>query len=166
MREPIRDRNRLEHIIYSIDNIFEFAQGKSIEELDADKMAFYAIVKNIEVIGEAAFRLTKEFCSQHPETPWPSIIRMRHVLVHDYYQIKSKEVWKVINEDLQPLRDQIARFLSETDWEEWEKKAIEPFESVTHKSLAQTARRMKDKGFAVKEISEITGLTIEEISDL
>ena len=106
MREPIRDRERLEHIVEAIDNIFSFAKGKNLDDLDTERILFYAVVKNIEIIGEAAFRLTKEFRQQHTETPWSSIVLMRHVLVHDYYQIKSKEVYKVINEDLQPLRDQ------------------------------------------------------------
>ena len=166
MREPIRDKGRLEHIVDAIDNIFSFAKGKTIDELDTETILFYAVVKNIEIIGEAAFRLTKEFCQQHPETPWKSIVLMRHVLVHDYYQIKGKEVYKVINEDLLPLRNQISRYLSETDWEAWEKQEIAPAESAVHKNLIQTARRMLNKGFDVKDIVEITGLSIEEISEL
>lgn len=166
MREPVRDKERLEHIIASIDNIFDFTKGKTQEDLNVDKMMFYAVVKNIEVIGEAAFRLTKTFCQLHPDTPWPSIVRMRHVLVHDYYQIKNKEVWKVINEDLQPLRNQISNYISETDWEVWGKQEIVPAESDAHRSLVQAARRMLSKGISAEEISEITGLSIEEISDL
>lgn len=166
MREPVRDKERLEHIIASIDNIFDFTKGKTQQDLDVDKMMFYAVVKNIEVIGEAAFRLTKTFCQLHPDTPWPSIVRMRHVLVHDYYQIKNKEVWKVINEDLQPLRNQISNYISETDWEAWGKQEIVPAESDAHRSLVQAARRMLSKGISAEEISEITGLSIEEISDL
>jgi len=166
MREPVRDKERLEHIIASIDNIFDFTKGKTQEDLNVDKMMFYAVVKNIEVIGEAAFRLTKTFCQLHPDTPWPSIVRMRHVLVHDYYQIKNKEVWKVINEDLQPLRNQISNYISETDWEAWGKQEIVPAESDAHRSLVQAARRMLSKGISAEEISEITGLRIEEISDI
>lgn len=166
MREPVRDKERLEHIIASIDNIFDFTKGKTQQDLDVDKMMFYAVVKNIEVIGEAAFRLTKTFCQLHPDTPWPSIVRMRHVLVHDYYQIKSKEVWKVIDEDLQPLRNQISNYISETDWETWGKQEIVPAESDAHRSLVQAARRMLSKGISAEEISEITGLSIEEISDI
>ena len=49
---------------------------------------------------------------------------MRHVLVHDYYQIEPKEVWKVIREDLHPLRDQVAHYLTEVDWDEWEKNEV------------------------------------------
>ena len=166
MRERIRDKERLEHIINAIDNVFSFAKGKTVDELDADKMLLYAVVKNIEIIGEAAFRLTKEFCQKHPETPWISIVTMRHVLVHDYYQIKTKEVWKVINEDLQPLRDQISLYLTNSDWEAWEKQEIAPAESAVHKNMVQSARRMLSKGYGAKEISEITGLSLEEIAML
>jgi len=119
MREPIRDKGRLEHILSSIDNIFDFADGKSITDLSDNKMLFFAVVKNIEIIGEAAHKLTDAFKNQHQEVPWPYIIKMRHVLVHDYYQISVREVWKVIREDLGPLRQQIASYLSDTDWNVW-----------------------------------------------
>ena len=119
MREPIRDKGRLEHILSSIDNIFDFADGKSITDLSDNKMLFFAVVKNIEIIGEAAHKLTDAFKNQHQEVPWPYIIKMRHVRVHDYYQISVREVWKVIREDLGPLRQQIASYLSDTDWNVW-----------------------------------------------
>ena len=91
---------------------------------------------------------------------------MRHVLVHDYYQIEPREVWKVIRDDLQPLREQVAGYLADTDWNEWEKNEVVITESATHKALMQTARRMKNKGYEVKEIMSITGLTAEEIEGL
>ena len=105
MREYVRDRDRLEHIVEALDNILNDSNAKTKEELASDKLRYYGIVKNIEIIGEASYKLTHAFCSEHPETPWEFIMKMRHVLVHDYYQISSKEVWKVINEDLQPLRE-------------------------------------------------------------
>ena len=67
---------------------------------------------------------------------------------------------------MQPLRDQIVRYLSETDWETWEKQEIAPTESAVHKNMVQSARRMLSKGYSAKEISEITGLSFEEISML
>ena len=129
-------------------------------------MLFYATVKNIEIIGEAAYHLTKAFCKEHPETPWNSVMRMRNILVHDYYKIRLNEVWKVIKEDLQPLRDQVARYLAEVDWNEWEKNEVVIAETATHKSLVQTASRMKRDGMAAKQISRYTGLTEEEIEGL
>ena len=59
MREPVRDKNRLEHVIVAIDNIMIYTQGKDAQDLENDSMLFFAVVKNIEIIGEASFKLTK-----------------------------------------------------------------------------------------------------------
>lgn len=166
MREFVRDRDRLVHIVESIDNILNCSNVKTKEELVSDKLRYYGIVKNIEIIGEAAYKLTRAFCRMHPDTPWDFIAKMRHVLVHDYYQIKPVEVWKVIQEDLAPLREQVSCYLDETDWEAWEKDAAVIVESTTNKNLEQTARRMKAKGYSLEDIAEITGLSAEEIETL
>ena len=166
MRENVRDRDRLEHIVEAITNILDFADGKTKEELEADKLRYYGIVKNIEIIGEAAYKLTHAFCREHPETPWEFIMKMRHVLVHDYYQISSKEVWNVIKEDLKPLREQVTRYLADTNWDEWEKSEVVIKESAAHKTLIQTAQRMKNDGLPIKQITRYTGLTAEEIEGL
>ena len=166
MRENVRDRERLEHIVEAITNILDFADGKTKEELEADKLRYYGIVKNIEIIGEAAYKLTHAFCREHPETPWEFIMKMRHVLVHDYYQISSKEVWNVIKEDLKPLREQVTSYLADTNWDEWEKSEVVIKESADHKTLIQTAQRMKNDGLPIKQISRYTGLTAEEIEEL
>lgn len=90
----------------------------------------------------------------------------RHVLVHDYYQIPPQEVWKVICEDLEPLRKQVSQYLSDTDWEAGEKNEAVIVETITTKNLEQTARRMKAKGYATADITDITGLSEEEIESL
>lgn len=166
MRENVRDRDRLEHIVEAITNILDFADGKTKEELEADKLRYYGIVKNIEIIGEASYKLTRAFCNQHPETPWEFIAKMRHVLIHDYYQIEPREVWKVIQDDLHPLRDQVAHYLADTDWDEWEKNEVVIKETAVHKSLVQTAIRMKQRDYDINEICKITGLSREEIEAL
>ena len=166
MREHVRDRDRLEHIAEAIDRILGFAVGKTKEELEADNLKYYGIVKNIEIIGEAAYKLTQVFCRQHPETPWEFIAKMRHVLVHDYYQIDSEQVWNVIQKDLQPLREQVTGYLTGVNWEEWEKNEAAIVESAARKSLIQTACRMKKDGIAADQISRYTGLSVEEIEEL
>jgi len=163
MREPVRDRERLEHILEAIDRILGFAEGKTKEELETDRMNFYGIVKNIEIIGEAAYKLTKAFRIEHPETPWDDIIKMRHILIHDYFQIDEEAVIYVIEDNLRPLREQVARYLAETNWEEWEKNEVVITESATHKTLIQTATRMKSRGYELDEICKITGLSRDEI---
>ena len=166
MRDPVRDRDRLEHILSAIDNVLEFAQGKGVEELDTNKLLFYAVVKNIEIMGEAAFKLTKAFCEQHPNTPWKDIMRMRHVLVHDYYQISNKEVWQVITKDLEPLRSQIANYIETVDWEKWEYDEQAIADDAIHKKLVQSAIKMKNDGIPFEKIAQYTGLTKSEIDIL
>jgi len=166
MREPIKDRNRLEHILEAIDRILNSTQNMSLDELDNNSIVFYGIIKSIEIIGEAAYHLTKAFRDSHPETPWDSIMRMRHVLVHDYYRINADEVRFVIEDNLRPLRDQVNDYLTNTNWSEWIESEKVVNESVVHKNLVQTAKRMKQDGMDIDLISRYTGLCKEDIETL
>ena len=67
MRENVRDRDRLEHIVEAIERILSFADGKTKDELVADDLKYYGIVKNIEIIGEASYMLTRAFCNLLPK---------------------------------------------------------------------------------------------------
>lgn len=121
MREPIRDRERLEHILAAIDRVARYTAGKNYDDLVADDMMYYAVVKNIEIIGEAANMLTSEYQSTHPDTPWKKVKGMRNYIVHEYFQVDDIVVWDVVTNSLPELREQVTRYISETDWEEWEK---------------------------------------------
>lgn len=68
-----------------------------------DGILYFSVVKNVEIIGEAAYMLTQEFKDAHPDTPWKIIIGMRHFLVHGYYEVDPDEVWNIIDKDLAPL---------------------------------------------------------------
>ncbi len=122
MREPIRDKGRLEHMLSAIDRVLDYMKDKSFDDLPKDKIEYYGIVKNIEIVGEAAYKMTTQFKDSHVSTPWKVIEKMRHVLVHDYYQIDENEIRYVIEDDLRPLREQIEKYLTETNWEQWEQK--------------------------------------------
>lgn len=111
MREPIRDRGRLEHILEQLQNVEEFVAGKTLCDLQDDKVLQYALIKCIEIIGEAAYMLSADFKEQHPQVEWEQIVRMRHVLVHGYYQISLTLLWSVIQDDLVFLRPLIEQFL-------------------------------------------------------
>lgn len=78
MRERSRDRNRLEHILQAIGRIKRYTQGKSFADFCNDDMMYYAVVKNIEILGEASHMLTNEFCESHPQTPWKQVCGMRN----------------------------------------------------------------------------------------
>lgn len=117
MREPVKDKARLLHILESIDNIYEFADKKTFEQIENDKMCFFAIVYQLVVIGEAANMLTKEFRDEHPQTPWREIVSMRNFIVHGYNVVDKTEVWSVIENDLGPLKQQIEQYISELECE-------------------------------------------------
>ena len=70
MRERARDKGRLEDIIEYSTNVTSLIEGYSLEALIADKRTYYSVMKNVEVVGEAAYMLTKAFKKSHPEIPW------------------------------------------------------------------------------------------------
>jgi uncharacterized protein with HEPN domain len=107
MRESVRDKGRLEHILQAIANVMEFMKNVDFDELLNNKILFFAIVKNIEIIGEASYKLSKEFKAINNNVEWDAIIGMRHVLVHGYYHINEERVWKIIQKDLMPFKKQI-----------------------------------------------------------
>jgi len=119
MREQVRDRNRLEHILDQIDKILNIAKDKSFAEFNEDPLLFGAISYYTMIIGEATYMLTKEFKELHPSTPWRQIEGMRHHIVHGYAQIRKDMLWIVVQEDLLPLKSQIETIISETNWDEW-----------------------------------------------
>lgn len=122
MREQIRDKHRLEHILDHIEKVLNAAEGKTFAEFNDDPILFGAIAYYTMIIGEAAYMLTKEFKASHPSTPWRQIEGMRHHIVHGYAQIRKDMLWNVAQEDLRPLKAQIEKILSETNWEEWEQQ--------------------------------------------
>ena len=90
---------------------------------------------------------------------------MRHVLVHDYATIDNKELYNTAVNDMLPLRQQVERYLAETDWDEWNSQPDE-FDDANKEDIVKAARKMKAKSYGVEDIAEITGLTSEEIERL
>lgn len=113
MREPRRDKERLLHILDAIDRVLRYTGGKTHDDLVNDDMMYYAVVKNIEIMGEAANMLTSEFTASHPATPWKMVRGMRNYIVHEYFQIDDAVVWDVVKHNLPVLREQMIQYISE-----------------------------------------------------
>lgn len=113
MREPVRDKGRLEHILQAIANIIEYTNGIDKDSFFSNKILVHATVYNVQIIGEASYKLTKEFKNKHTDTPWTMIEKMRHILVHDYYQINNEILWIVVTDDIPSLKTQISNYLQE-----------------------------------------------------
>lgn len=119
MKELRKDKMRLTHILDAIERLEKHAGRLTREELEADVLRYYGIVKNIEIIGEAARMLTDDFKNANQDVPWLSIANMRNFLVHEYFQVDSDTVWEVIHGDIVELKKHVLRYLAETDWEQW-----------------------------------------------
>jgi uncharacterized protein with HEPN domain len=89
-----------------------FAHGRQREELEQDRQLTLALVKAIEIIGEAASQVSSNARQQSPAIPWPNIIAMRNRLVHAYFDIDLDRVWDTLIDDLPPLIALLEKFLS------------------------------------------------------
>lgn len=108
----------MKHILSAIERVRRYTQGKTYEDLVADDMMYYAVVKNIEIIGEAANMVTSDFQDAHPDTPWKKIKGMRNYIIHEYFQVDDIVVWEVATKDLPALQEQVTDYLTKTNWGE------------------------------------------------
>ena len=113
MREHIRDRGRLEHMLEMARNIQIEKSRHSFEEILNDRILFYGLSKMTEIIGEAAYKLTHDFIDTHPELPWKEIIGMRHILVHGYFQISPEDLWETVQNDIPSMIPFLEGYLRE-----------------------------------------------------
>lgn len=103
----------LNDILESIADIRDFTAGMVKEIFYADKKTIKAVVRSLEVIGEAASKIPEDVRDNYPETPWQEIIGMRNRLIHEYFGVDLDIVWQTIAEDLEPLDKIIKRIVSE-----------------------------------------------------
>ncbi len=97
------DLVRLQHMLDAAEEAVSFAQGQTRADLERDRKLVLALVKAVEIIGEAAYRISPDTQKQLPEIPWDDIIGMRHRLVHAYFDINLDILWRTIEDDLPPL---------------------------------------------------------------
>lgn len=95
--------------------IEEGLQTYDVAQIQKESIVYYGFVKQVEIIGEATYMLTKEFRETHTEVPWNKIEGMRHVLVHGYYAINPQQLLRVITEDIPVLRPQIEQYIKEEE---------------------------------------------------
>lgn len=98
-------------------NVEQIVSGITYEQFVADIRIYYSVMKNVEVIGEAANMPTRHFRETHTELPWRLIDSMRNVLVHGYAQVSDADLWQTATNDIQPLCQQVQRYLVDIDWE-------------------------------------------------
>ncbi len=107
MKEPRSERTRLLHMRDVADRILLEHQKLNGQRLADDDFLFLAFERSVEIIGEAAYQLSREFRAAHPEIPWRPIIAMRHVVVHEYDDLDEARIWDVIENHIPALLPQL-----------------------------------------------------------
>jgi uncharacterized protein with HEPN domain len=93
----------LDDICQSIDKIQQYTTGTLFDIFSQDSKSIDAVVRNLEIIGEAANRLPADFKEKHPEIDWHKIVGLRHRIVHDYFSIDIQIIWQILRNDLPVL---------------------------------------------------------------
>jgi uncharacterized protein with HEPN domain len=97
------DRVRIRHIVDAAETARDFVAGRTRADLDTDRMLLFALVRAVEIIGEAASRLSDETRNAAPVVPWPRIVSMRNRLIHVYFDIDHDVLWKTATEEIPQL---------------------------------------------------------------
>ncbi|MBS1232748.1 MAG: hypothetical protein H6R42_402 [Nitrospirae bacterium] len=104
----------LHDILENIADIREFTAGLTRESFSTDKKTVKAVVRSLEVIGEAANKLPEHVRDRYPDISWQEIIDMRNRLIHEYFGVDLDIVWQTIEEDLEPLEKAVKKIIEET----------------------------------------------------
>lgn len=112
--DTLRIPDYLEHILDAIERIDRYVQGMNEVVFLEDEKTRDAVIRNYEVIGEAAHNIERNhslFAMQHPEIPWELMYTMRNRVAHGYFQVDYEMVWKSLHNDLPPLHAMIRALL-------------------------------------------------------
>ena len=108
----MRDKKeRLRDILDAIASIQRYA-ARGRDCLESDELIQVWMVYHLQIIGEAAAQLGRDFHAAHPAAPWPQIVAMRNILVHEYFGVDIDEVWQVIIGDLPLFKERVEKLLN------------------------------------------------------
>jgi uncharacterized protein with HEPN domain len=117
MRHPERVEDYLEHIAQAIQRAAEYVERfDSLSAFQKSQLEQDAVIRNIEIIGEAVSQIQKqapEFVTAHPELPWLDMRDMRNRMIHAYFDVNLSIVWSTVKDDLPRLKQQIDDLLNE-----------------------------------------------------
>lgn len=97
------DAVRIRHMLDAADEALSFVKNKRRGNLDTDRKLVLALIKSIEIVGEAAVKVTPDCRKEHPQIPWDKIISMRNRLIHAYFDIDLNVLWQTVTEDIPSL---------------------------------------------------------------
>jgi len=111
MQPDKRDAAYLWDMLDASRTIEQLTSGLDFPRYSDDRRTQLAVERSLEIIGEAAGRVSDSFRSSHPEIPWRQIIGQRNVLIHEYGEIKQERIWKVVREKVPQLIESLKQFV-------------------------------------------------------
>ena len=112
MTEPLKDEDRVRHMFEAALKANEFSKGRTRADLDADEQFTLSLVHLLEIVGEAAGKVSQDLRRAHPEIPWNRISGIRNRLVHGYFDIDMDIVWETVTTRLPELITQLKKLLA------------------------------------------------------
>ena len=113
MMRPLNDRHRIEMMLEMIQQIESYAYYGYFQDFSIDKTMVLAMLKRLEIIGEAAHWLSPELKSVHTQIDWENIAGLRHSLVDEYHEINAKTIWREMTRSMPSLKTKLEKILSE-----------------------------------------------------
>ena len=106
---------RIQDIVEAIENILNYTEDMTFEQFCVDRKTIDAVVRNLTIIGEAASNLPDDITTQYPDIPWREMRDMRNTIVHEYFGVDLKVVWKTANEHIPELKPMIQKVLQDLE---------------------------------------------------
>jgi uncharacterized protein with HEPN domain len=97
----------IDHILLCIEKIQDYTKDLTPNDFNDNELVQDAVIRNIEIIGEASKKVSKDLKAQYPEVPWKEMSGMRDKLIHDYFGVDVDVVWKTVKEDIPYLKSLI-----------------------------------------------------------
>ena len=109
MTDELKDEDRIRHMLEAAEKAVEFSRGHSRSDLDEDEKLALSLVHLLEILGEAAGKVSQDFRKRHPEIPWDRASGIRNRLIHGYFDMDMDIVWQTVTARLPELIAQLKK---------------------------------------------------------
>jgi uncharacterized protein with HEPN domain len=102
----------LEDIQFGCKKILRYTAGMEFNDFVLNELTYDAVIRNLEIIGEAARNVPSEICEKHPEVEWRAMAALRNIVAHEYFGVKEEIIWEIVSNKIGPLLNQVTNILA------------------------------------------------------